>query len=74
MFKCAISNKLSQPREKAFKIVTKVRPKTYIQTRYNQAEKEEYEVTFHGQEIVEELTVCQEVYEQMKGNNNGSST
>jgi hypothetical protein len=70
MFKCDVTGKLSQPREKSYKVVTKTRNKTYQEKRYNQEEKEEYFVTFEGQEIVEELTVCEEVYLKMKGTNN----
>lgn len=67
MFRCQVSGKVSAPREKAYKIVTKTRNKTYTLTRFNQEEKTEFEVNFQGSEVVEELTVCEEVYTKMKG-------
>lgn len=67
MFKCQISGRISQPRERAFKIITKTRNKTYTLTRFNSVEKTEFQVESQGSEIVQELMVCEEIYMKMKG-------
>lgn len=63
MFRCQVSGKVSQPGEKAHKIVTKTRPRTYT-NRVMRGEKE-IVITSQGFEIVEELLVCEEVYNKV---------
>lgn len=48
MFVCGMCKKVTEPKEKATKLVTQTRPKTY----HNSG------ITSHGVEIVEEILVC----------------
>lgn len=65
MYRCQISNKLSEPGTKAYKVITKTRPKTYKNV-VKRGEKD-VEIISHGSEIVEEVLVCREVYEKLTG-------
>lgn len=68
MFKCQISGRISEPGEKSFKIVTKTRPKTYVSER-TQGERK-VRVTTQGFETVQELTVCEAVYNKVINESN----
>lgn len=71
MYRCQVTNKLSEPGIKAYKVVTKTRPKTYRNV-VKQGEKD-VEIISHGWEIVEEQLVCKEVYEKLTGDKNESN-
>lgn len=65
MYKCQLTGKLSEPRQKAVKIITKTRPMQYWGERMNQETKKmEKVIIATGWEIVEELTVLPEAAEQ----------
>lgn len=66
MFRCQISGRVSKPGEKAFKVITETRPKTYYRKDKNGNQIKIGE----GREIVKELTVCERVYKQMNGDKN----
>lgn len=59
MFKCQVSGKLSSPGEKSFKLISKTRKKEYFK---NDAKTGQPIKIGEGFEIVEELTVCEDVY------------
>lgn len=63
MFRCQVTGKVSQPGEKSHKVVTKTRPKTYT-NRVMRGDKEVV-ITSQGWEIVQELVVCEEVYNRI---------
>lgn len=67
MFRCQVSDRVSLPGEKAFKVVVETRPKIYLKEDKNGVLKKVGE----GSEIVRELTVCEDVYKKMtKGEGN----
>lgn len=67
MFKCQVSKKQSRSGEKSYKLVTKTRPRMYTKlTKLKNGDIIE-KVVSEGNEIVEELTVCEAVFNQMKG-------
>lgn len=83
MFKCQVTGKVSRSGEKALKLVIKSRSKVY----YGPAKDEEGntildgitgEVVLNkigeGKEIVKELTVTQEGYDQYMGMQNGQNS
>lgn len=80
MYRCAISGKVSQPGEPAYKVVTQTRNKVYFQNQIGKNGKpvldsEGRNVKYRagtGTEIVQEVIVCKEVYEKMTGGNSGS--
>lgn len=80
MYRCAISGKVSQPGEPAYKVVTKTRNKVYFQNQLGKdgkpvLDRDGKNLTYRageGTEIVQELVVCKEVYLQMTGGNSGS--
>ncbi len=63
MFICQVSGKVSKPGEKPFKIVTKTRNKQY--TNEIMRGERKHTITSEGWEIVEEKTVCAQVYDSM---------
>ncbi len=82
MYRCAVSGKVSQPGEPAYKVVTKTRNKVYFQNQLDKNGKpvldaEGKNVKYRageGREIVQEIVVCKEVFEKMTGGNNGSKS
>ena len=60
MFRCQVSGKLSQPREGAFKLVTKTRKREYFK---NDIKTGLPVKIGEGSEIVEEKIVCKAVYD-----------
>ncbi len=80
MYKCAISGKVSQPGEPAFKLVTQTRSKVYFQNQIGKDGKpvldsEGRNVKYRageGREIVQELIVCKDVYDKAMGGQSGS--
>jgi len=60
MFICAITGKVSEPREKMIKVVVETRPRTY--TNYNILGDE---VISKGWEIVKEVGVTREGFDQI---------
>lgn len=61
MFKCYVTQKQTQPRETACKLVTHIRNKTYHRKdKYGQDV-----VNGQGTEIVKEVMVCRELYDQV---------
>lgn len=67
MFRCQVSGKVSKPREKSFKVVVETRPKTY----YKEDKNGQLKKVGEGYETVKELTVREEIYNQMmKGKEN----
>jgi hypothetical protein len=70
MFKCELCNRSSQPREKSHKLVTKTRPRDYVNEHKRGLDK--IKVTTHGWEIVEEIQVCKQDFDKHnKGISNG---
>lgn len=65
MFICQISGKQSAPGEKPFRLVTKIRQRTYT----NKIKRgiKTFDKVSHGWEIVEEKVVCKEVYDRLQG-------
>lgn len=57
MYRCSISGKLSLPGESAYKVVTETRIKQYKDA--------DDRIFATGSEIVKEILVSKEVYEQM---------
>lgn len=53
MFKCQKCNRTTKPNEKMTKIVTKIKPKTYVNVVRN---KEKFS---QGTEIIEEISLCE---------------
>lgn len=70
MFRCSLSGKVSLPGESPVRIVTKTRPKTYINEKviYENDKKKTIEILSDGWEIVEEKLVLRETAEAL---NNG---
>lgn len=66
MFRCELTGKVSSPGEKPVRVVVETRPKVYYKEDKTGALKKVGE----GFEIVKEMVVCQEAYQNMKGNNN----
>ena len=62
MFKCQITNKISKPGEKQFKIVTETRQREYTEESWNRKEKISVTKTFYGSEIVKEILLTEEGY------------
>lgn len=60
MFRCQVSGKISEPREGAFKLVTKTRKKEYFK---NDIKTGQPVKIGEGTEIVEEKTVCKAIYD-----------
>ena len=66
MFKCERCNKISKPNEKLNKLITKTRPREYINKYYKKGQ-EHIKVT-EGFEIEKEINLCERCYEEMKNN------
>ena len=64
MFKCEKCNKITAPNEKQHKIITKTRPREYINKYYKKGQ--EYEKITEGFEIEKEINVCEKCYEEVK--------
>lgn len=64
MFYCQATKKLSKANEPARKLITHVRNKTYY--RYNRKSGQE-EIDGHGWEVVREILVSAEYYNQQVG-------
>jgi hypothetical protein len=62
MFTCQATGLRSRPGESAAKLVTHIRNRTY--TRYNHKTTQD-EIVGHGSEIVREITVSKEYYNQV---------
>jgi len=62
MFKCEISGKLSKPGEGSYRLIKKIRPRSY--NREVLKGKTYVTVTTHGWEIEKESIVCKEVFEK----------
>ena len=65
MFKCEKCNKITEPREKQNKIPILFRDKVY-QYEITKPNGKTYFNTSYGKEIVKEINVCEECYEQYK--------
>lgn len=66
MFICEVSGRVSKPGEKPYKVVTKTRPKTYLNKK--KVGDKTIETATQGWEIVEEKIVCEKVYKRMVPN------
>jgi hypothetical protein len=60
MFICAVTGKVSEPREKMIKVVVETRPRTYLNWNADGDE-----VVSHGSEIVREIGVTKEGFDQL---------
>ncbi len=66
MFKCERCNKISEPNEKLNKLITKTRPREYVNKYYKKGQ--EYTKVTEGFEIEKEINLCSKCYEEMKEN------
>jgi hypothetical protein len=72
MFICEVSGRVSEPGEKAFKIVTQTRTRDYFEYRQKDEKSPKLLVKVgEGFEIVREKLVCRGVYESYKGIKHG---
>jgi hypothetical protein len=62
MFRCAITNTLSEPREGAMRLVTHIRQRTYIRKNFK---TDQDDMVGHGWEIVREVLVRRGAYEEL---------
>lgn len=60
MYRCEVSGKLSQPNERAYKLVTKTRKREYFKDDPKTGQPVKIG---EGFEIVEEKVVCKDVYD-----------
>lgn len=67
MYKCQKCNKISKPGESINKFVVSTREKKYINKTTDKKGNEYYKTTY-GNEIVKEIIVCQECYDELVRN------
>ena len=61
MYYCQATKRLSLPGDRAYKLVTHIRPKTYYRWNFR---TEQDEAIGKGTEIVREIIVCEQYYHQ----------
>ena len=63
MFRCAVTGKLTKPREPQIKIVVETRPKEYVNFKWDEETREKIRIESRGFETVKEVSVSQEGYD-----------
>lgn len=60
MFKCAITGKITKPREPLVRVVVETRPKTYVNYKWDEETGEKIRIESKGYETVREVNVSPE--------------